>query len=292
MYNSTKRANFAVMKDILHDSIIFSTEFTGINSPAYYECIIHLICTCGKGVFTYNGVSFTIGVNDIVVISRPQSVSEIMASDDFQCEYIVAPEKFLHSLLPANNYSIAGCVSLYSNPIIRISASEAVTFIGDLRNIKARIQDTTHPFYVEMMGGLLQTMIYDLFAFHSKANINILSTDRVGYITRQFFTLIESGKPKTQREVAYYAEELNVSPKYLSDTVKRISGKSVSTHINRAAVSIIKSYLNDSDMSITQIADEMNFTSVSYFSRYCVKHLGMSPSEYRTVNSETQMRES
>ena len=106
LYNSPKRANFAVMKDILHDSIIFSTEFTGINSPAYYECIIHLICTCGKGVFTYNGVPFTIGINDIVIISRPQSVSDIMASDDFQCEYIVAPEKFLHSLLPAVSVSI------------------------------------------------------------------------------------------------------------------------------------------------------------------------------------------
>ena len=116
-------------------------------------------------------------------------------------------------------------------------------------------------------------------------NENILSTDRVGYITRQFFNLIESGRPKTEREVSYYAEQLSVTPKYLSDTIKRISGKSVSTHINRAAASILKNFLNDSGLSITQIADEMKFTSVSYFSRYCVKHLGMSPSEYRTVNS-------
>ena len=55
----------------------------------------------------------------------------------------------------------------------------------------------------------------------------------------------------------------------------------VSTYINRAAAAIIKSYLDDNGQSITQIADEMQFTSVSYFSRYCVKHLGMSPARYR-----------
>lgn len=273
------------MTDNLHDNITHSHDFRHINSPAFYDCVVHLICTHGEGNFTYNGTRFGIGINEIAVISQPGSVTDIEVSDNFQCEYIVAPDKFLHALLPANNYSIAGCVSLFSNPIIKVSASDAVTFIEDLRNIKSRIDDISHPFYADMIGGLLQTMIYDLFAFHSRTNENILATDRVGYITRQFFTLVESGRPKTEREVAYYANELNVTSKYLSDTIKRITGHSVSTHINRAAASIIISFLNDNKLSITQIADEMNFTSVSYFSRYCVKHIGMSPSEYRTVNS-------
>ena len=44
---------------------------------------------------------------------------------------------------------------------------------------------------------------------------------------------------------------------------------------------MLKDYLNDERLSLTQIADLMNFTSLSYFSRYCTKHLGQSPSEYR-----------
>ncbi|PDP82997.1 helix-turn-helix domain-containing protein [Prevotella intermedia] len=44
---------------------------------------------------------------------------------------------------------------------------------------------------------------------------------------------------------------------------------------------IIKDYLNNESLSLTQIADLMDFTSLSYFSRYCTKHLGMTPSEYR-----------
>jgi len=47
------------------------------------------------------------------------------------------------------------------------------------------------------------------------------------------------------------------------------------------SIPILKDYLNDERLSLTQIADLMNFTSLSYFSRYCTKHLGQSPSEYR-----------
>ena len=84
-----------------------------------------------------------------------------------------------------------------------------------------------------------------------------------------------------ERDVSYYAERLNVSTKYLSATVKRVTGHSVSSFIDRHTVPILKKYLNDERLSLTQIADRMNFTSLSYFSRYCTKHLGQSPSEYR-----------
>jgi AraC-like DNA-binding protein len=43
----------------------------------------------------------------------------------------------------------------------------------------------------------------------------------------------------------------------------------------------MKDYLDDERLSLTQIAERMNFASLSYFSRYCTKHLGLSPSEYR-----------
>lgn len=269
------------MKIESQEKIVYSNDLSLINISEYKNCIFHVICTAGEATFTYNDKPFVIATNDIAVIAQPGKVSELSMSGDFRGELVIAPDSFLHNLLPANNYSIGGCVSLFYNPIIPVDPSEAVTFIRDLRNVRDRIEDRHHPFYYEMIGGLLQTMIYDLFAFHSASNENVLSTDRVGYITRQFFTLIESGRPKTEREVSYYASQLNVTPKYLLDTIKRITGFSVSTHINRAATAIIISYLKDSNLSVTQIAEEMNFSSVSYFSRYCQKNIGKSPSEFR-----------
>ena len=93
--------------------------------------------------------------------------------------------------------------------------------------------------------------------------------------------LLATGISQTEREVRYYAKRLNVSPKYLSETVRRMTGHSVTSYIDRHSIPILKDYLNDERLSLTQIADLMNFTSLSYFSRYCTKHLGQSPSEYR-----------
>ncbi|MDE6485840.1 MAG: helix-turn-helix domain-containing protein [Duncaniella sp.] len=269
----------------LHDYIVFSTDFGMINSPAFYDCVVHMICTRGAGKFDYNGTRFEIKANDIAVLSQTRLVTSIEADSDFRCRYIAAPDRFLHNLLPANSYAIQGCVSLFDNPVIHADREDALRFITDLDNIRQRIADTHHRFYREMMGSLLLTMIYDLFDFHAKNNDNVLTTDRVGYITSQFFAMIEAGVPATEREVSHYAGQLNVSPKYLADTIKRVTGTNASTHINSAAAAIAISLLNDSPMSITQIADEMKFSSLSHFSRFCVKHIGMSPSRFRTVNA-------
>ena len=93
--------------------------------------------------------------------------------------------------------------------------------------------------------------------------------------------LLSTGISQTEREVSYYAERLNVSPKYLSETVRRMTGHSVTSYIDRHSIPILKEYLSDDRLSLTQIADRMNFSTLSYFSRYCTKHLGQSPSEYR-----------
>ena len=270
----------------LHELIVFSEDLSLINSPAFYDCVIHLICTKGSCSFRYSDRLFTMSGNDIAVISRPQLVTEITTDVDCKCEYIAAPDKFLHNLLPANNYAIQGCISLFDNPIIKVTDLDATRFRTDLANIRNRIDNIDHRFYQELMGSLLQTMVYDLFDFHAKTNVNILTTDRVGYITSQFFMLIEGGRPKTQREVSHYAKQLHVTPKYLSDTIKRVTGTSVSAHINNAATAIALEYLKNSNMSVSQIADEMNFSSLSYFSRFCVKHIGMSPVKFRTAGAK------
>ena len=274
------------METSLHDYIVYSTDMRQINSPAFYDCVVHLLCSEGKASFLYNDQPFEITKGNIAVLSRPRLVRLHTVSDDFQCEYIAAPDKFLHNLLPANNYSIQGCVSLFSNPIIEVNEEDARKFRRDLDNIRQRIDDVDHRFYTEMIGSLLQTMIYDLFDFHTRCNDNILTTDRVGYITSQFFDMIQAGLPKTQREVSYYAKKLHVTPKYLSDTIKRVTGHSISSHINSAASSMIIEYLKDNQLSITQIADEMQFTSVSYFSRYCTKHIGMSPTQFSIAGAK------
>jgi AraC-like DNA-binding protein len=124
-------------------------------------------------------------------------------------------------------------------------------------------------------------MMYDIFEAHAQREATDTHTDRTAYIVKQLMALLATGISGTERSVSYYAERLNVSPKYLSATVKRVTGHSVTSYIDRYTIPLLKDLLDDERLSLTQIAERMNFASLSYFSRYCTKHLGLSPSNYR-----------
>ena len=242
---------------------------------------VHMVCLQGEGFFTYDGRPFRVKKHDAVVINAPQQVHVVGQSKDLKVEVLAAPHDFLSNQLPANNYGIGGSISLYDNPVIPLSEEDAETLVRDIHQIRDRIADTGHLFYRELIGGLALPLIYDLFYFHAKNRTPIFATDRSMYVVKELMALLESGRSKKYREVAYYAEQLNVTVKYLSNTVKRQTGKSVTYYIDRYTVPMIKEYLNNPDLSIVQIAEEMNFTTLSYFSRYVTKHLGMSPKAYR-----------
>jgi AraC-like DNA-binding protein len=157
---------------------------------------------------------------------------------------------------------------------IRIFASEITRKLSQIAHILLNLHPKTH-------SSMLLTMMCDLFAFHVRATENQSITNRTGYIVQRFMILIGGEQIRRHREVAYYAEQLHITPKYLSDTVRRATGTSALGHINRSLVIIIKQLLDNSDLSIVQIAEELHFESLSYFSRFCTKHLGVPPSEYR-----------
>ena len=261
--------------------IVYSTLFHLIGSVKLKGWCVHMVCLQGEGFFTYDGRPFHVKKHDAVVINAPQQVHVVGQSKDLKVEVLAAPHDFLSNQLPANNYGIGGSISLYDNPVIPLSEEDAETLVRDIHHIRDRIADTGHLFYRELLGGLALPLIYDLFYFHAKNRTPIFATDRRMYVVKELMALLESGRSKKYREVAYYAEQLNVTVKYLSNTVKRQTGKSVTYYIDRYTVPMIKEYLNNPDLSIVQIAEEMNFTTLSYFSRYVTKHLGMSPKAYR-----------
>ena len=269
--------------------IVFSESFEEINADRFHGWIIHLICLEGSGSFLYNGREARIGSNDVAVISHPELVSEIQ-SNDIRAEFVAIQTKFVYNLLPANHYGVGGGISLFENPVIPLSADDAARFLSDIHRIRERMDDRHYLFYDELMGSLTLTMIYDLFEFHAKLYDGVSATERTANIVRRLLSMFDAGRCRQHREVSYYAEQLNVTPKYLSETVKRNTGRSVSFLIDRRTVPMIADYLKNSDLSLTQICEEMNFSSLSYFSRYVHKHLGMSPSDYRAAHSPVKKR--
>ena len=259
----------------------YSTDFLAMNAPELSHTCMHLLCTAGEGNFVFHEKRYHIVKNDLVVVPYPDRVRDLAAHPGLQVEWFAADYQFLQSLLPSNNYGIGGAISLNQDPVIKLTDEQAAIMLADFHRLRDRMGDRDLLFYRELMGSLCLTMMYDIFEPHAQRDANDLHSDRTAYIVKQLMNLLSTGISRTEREVSYYAERLHVSPKYLSATVKRVTGHSVTSFIDRHTVPILKKYLDDERLSLTQIADRMKFTSLSYFSRYCTKHLGQSPSEYR-----------
>lgn len=272
--------------------ILQSTDFHTISDSSLKGYCIHLVCLSGEATFVYNKRDFAVHKNDALVISYPEDVVINTVSSDLHVVVVAAPAKYLYSLLPSVNYGVSGRISLYDNPVIPLSEEHARQLLKDFDNLIERIPDTCNTFYSEIIGSLAVTMIYDIYYFHSLIHDTQTTTDRKAYVVKELISKLERGTSRQHREVAYYAERLNVTPKYLTETIKRVTGNSVTFLIDRYTVPILKELLNNPDLSISQIAERMCFSSLSYFSRYVTKHLGMSPARYRATLAAQNSRAS
>lgn len=84
-----------------------------------------------------------------------------------------------------------------------------------------------------------------------------------------------------ERTVKFYADQLSLSPNWLSNVVKATSGKTVMDWINIAVIQKAKLALSYSDSPVYAIADELNFASESIFSRYFKRETGLTPVEFK-----------
>ena len=85
-----------------------------------------------------------------------------------------------------------------------------------------------------------------------------------------------------EHSVGFYAEQLHLSPKYLTTLIRLATGRTASEWIDEYIILEAKNLLKYSTMNIQEIAYYLNFPNQSFFGRYFKKHTGMSPSSYRS----------
>ena len=132
-----------------------------------------------------------------------------------------------------------------------------------------------------MMINKVQSLILDFFDFHvSLYQENNVSTQYAQLMNR-FITLLENGEYRMHREVSWYADQLCITSKYLSEVSKSVSGHAANFWINRYTTLDISRLLRDKVLSFSNISDLFGFSSPAYFSRYVLHNLGVNPTEYR-----------
>lgn len=98
---------------------------------------------------------------------------------------------------------------------------------------------------------------------------------------RSFIELLNSTSSK--REVFFYAEQLNISSQYLSRLTIEVSGIAAGDWINRAVILRAKLLLRDKKLTVEQIAEELNISTLPYFCRLFKRETGLTPTEYRKM---------
>ncbi|HET7002155.1 MAG TPA: helix-turn-helix domain-containing protein [Puia sp.] len=95
------------------------------------------------------------------------------------------------------------------------------------------------------------------------------------------FTQLVQKQFRSLRNVTTYAEQLNITSKYLTEAVKEITGKTAGEIIDDFVLLEARLLLDNPSLSIAEIADELHFSDQSIFGKYFKRHTGLSPKEYR-----------
>jgi len=98
-------------------------------------------------------------------------------------------------------------------------------------------------------------------------------------ITEHFFDIVSSNY-KNQRSLSFYADKMCLSPKHLSTTIKKTTGRPALTWINEYVILKAKYLIKTTDMSISEVSDYLNIPNQSFFSRLFKKYTGLTPKEY------------
>lgn len=266
--------------DRIKDVIIEQT-LEGLGTEAYSDYLAHAICLSGHCSFSFNGNDFELKEGDLMIVRKGKLVEKILPSNDFQVKVLYVTSSFIELCTPQTNYGMKGQLSLFINPVMNLDAGQRFVCERDFRWIEYRLTQTAHAFYRELLINAVQSAILDFFDFHSVINRESTVSTQNASLMGRFLDMLENGDYRTNREVTYYADALCVTPKYLSEISKKVSGYPANYWINRYTSLDIARLLRDKTLSFVQISDIFHFSSPAYFSRYVQRTLGLNPTQYR-----------
>lgn len=273
------------------DILLFNT-LADMNMPSDYvgRYHIHILCKGGRAQFRMSERTFEIKENDFVIWQIGSEIYDALYSADFDADFLLVSKMFLVENNPEKVWATKGYVYIKQNPVFPLEADELLLIDSDFHRFREQLAGRLHIFRKEILGRQLQIFLFDLWNIYAR-EINKqeqLSNLSAGLFHR-FMDLLRQYSAEN-REVAFYAEKLCVTPKYLSEVVVKGSGKPASYWINGYATQEIVSLLKNPDITLTEISDRMNFYNQSHFSRFVKRMLGVSPSEYRNELENREKR--
>lgn len=245
--------------------------------------VMIVLCRSGHVDFVMNECRHRLSKDGLLVSFGVARLSDIVMSPDFNGVALVESHEFMQETLLTMKHLWPYLLYIIDNPVIELGEMELKRVTANYQMIIDRLKNEDHHFRREATIANLQACYLDVCdLLDRRAPKNNEMPPRSYGIFDQFLRLMANNYVE-HRDVKWYADEMRLTPKYLSEIVKEVSGRTASLWISAFVVTEVKSLLRESDLSIKEIAVEMNFANQSFLGKYFKNATGMSPVEYRNM---------
>ncbi len=238
-----------------------------------------------EGDFSINAnlLEYNVKKNNILMVA-PNTVRQFLnVSPNCRLTAVIFTSAYLSATsIHTKNVEAFDFLSSQVNPLLAIDekAMAPLTSILNIIESKMDIPDEL-AFQDEVLLSLFTGFVYEVGALYQKQQkIGEVKGTRKEELTFRFLKILPQHF-KEERSVQAYAAMLNITPKYLSQTVKEVTGKTAGDFIDEIVILEAKVALNDPALTIAQVAAYLNFADQFFFSKFFKKQCGISPSKYR-----------
>ena len=181
-------------------------------------------------------------------------------------------------------------------PLLHAYLQGGIFFVVDLNEKERKrlvmfldlIWDVLHdePFPRDTVRILISALFRQMeVCYHRDATVSRQEHTRREKLFNRFINLVNK-YAVSERNVSFYADNLYLTPRYLSTVIRDTSGKTVMDWVNEAVIQEAKLQLCYTDKLVYQIADDLNFPNASFFCKFFRRITGKTPYEYRKERSK------
>lgn len=252
------------------------------NSAHTTEHVLVMICTTGKIQFDYDGQLTTVHKGELFLGVPGSVVSDYMVSPDFDCKLIAVKPTEVMASRELHTMIINSILHIKTHPVAHLTESDAEDVSAYYDLICHRIRQTEHRYQNGEVCSLINAFLLRVVGIMDSGPdvTETVSSVHGDQLVEKFVWMVNEDCGR-KRPVEYYAERLNITPKYLSTLVRNTLGRTPTDVIKVVTMKEIERRLRYTDDSIKQISQAMNFPNTSFFGKYFKQHSGVTPNSYR-----------
>ena len=252
------------------------------NSQIFFNANATIVVVSGSARLSVNYQDIDLEKNMAVFLSSRMFVVKSV-SEDFKCFALVVSKRYIdefdtNDVVPIRTkYTI----KMYHFPVVQLKDEDVVRLKNRWSDVRETIFDTSHFYYDSIVRSVLHSFFFDLSNYFEHYSIHKeRSFTKQEKITHYFLNLLMMHF-KEEHNVEFYADKLNISKHYLSFIVKKTMKQTPATFINDMLYGEARLLLSQSELSIQEIAMNLNFSDQSAFGKFFKRNSGMSPFVYR-----------